>query len=132
MNNYKRVHLIEVKYLGATNTRGSRVKVSSLRFNDSVTIPYDYSYNNIAEIFEAWLKELNNDLGIVSVGYNEKTGAYIYGVNAFEPMRNIKNGKEWRGISITAHNKAKRPCTANDLILVKEGLQCGNCLAVNP
>lgn len=129
MNNYKRVHLIEVKYLGATTNRGSRVKITSLRFKDSVTIPYDYKYSQINEIFEAWLRSLNNDLGIVSVGYNECNNTYIYGVNVFETMHNIKNG----GVLVRmAHNKAKRPCTANDLILVKEGLQCGNCLAVNP
>lgn len=25
-----------------------------------------------------------------------------------------------------------RPCTSNDIFLVKEGLQCGNCLVVFP
>lgn len=28
--------------------------------------------------------------------------------------------------------KPCRPCNAHDLILVSEGLQCGNCGAVNP
>lgn len=88
----QKVHLIEVKYLGATNTRGSRVKFTSLRFKDSVTISYDYKYNQINEMFEAWLKDLNNDLGIVSIGYNEINNTYIYGVSVFEPMKNIKLG----------------------------------------
>ena len=92
MNDYKRVHLIEVKYLGATNTKGSRVKFTSLRFKDSATISFNYTYDTIDKMFEAWLRELNNDLGIVSVGYNEVNGTYIYGVTVFEPMRNIKNG----------------------------------------
>lgn len=34
----------------------------------------------------------------------------------------------------TAHkllsDKQARPCTANDLILVAEGLQCWNCMAI--
>ena len=88
----QRVHLIEVKYLGATNTKGSRVKITSLRFKDAVTISYDYEFNNISEMFESWLKGLNNDLGIVSVGYNEYNNTYIYGVTVFEPIKNIKNG----------------------------------------
>ena len=88
----QRVHLIEVKYMGATNKWGSRVKFTSLRFKDSATISYDYTYNSIDEMFEAWLKELNNDLGIVSKGYNEYNGTYIYGVSVFEPMKNINNG----------------------------------------
>jgi hypothetical protein len=92
MNNIKKVHLIEIKYLSATNTKGSRIKITSLRFEDSVTIPYDYKYNQINEMFEAWLKELNNDLGIVSVGYNEYNHTYIYGVTVFEPIKNIKKG----------------------------------------
>jgi len=92
MNNIKKVHLIEIKYLGATNTKGSRVKFTSLRFKDSVTISYDYKYNQINDMFEAWLKELNNDLGIISIGYNEYKNTYIYGVTVFEPMKNIKNG----------------------------------------
>lgn len=92
MTNYTRVHLIEIKYLGATTTKGSRVKFTSLRFKDSVTISYDYKYNQINEMFEAWLKAKDNDLGIVSVGYNEKNSTYIYGVTVFEPMHNIKNG----------------------------------------
>jgi hypothetical protein len=92
MSDYTRVHLIEVKYLGATNTRGSRVKITSLRFNDSVTIPYDYTYNSIDDIFEAWLKQHDNDLGIVSKGYNEHNFTYIYGVSVFEPMKNIALG----------------------------------------
>jgi hypothetical protein len=92
MSDYTRVHLIEVKYLGATSLKGSRVKFTSLRFKDSVTIGYDYGFNSINEMFEQWLKDLNNDLGIVSVGYNELNNTYIYSVTVFEPMKNIKNG----------------------------------------
>ena len=37
-------HLIVVSYLGATNNRGSRMKLTSLRFNDSVRLNYDNSF----------------------------------------------------------------------------------------
>lgn len=38
----KNKHLLVVKYLGPTNHRGARVKITSYRFNQSVTISYDY------------------------------------------------------------------------------------------
>lgn len=92
MQDYTRVHLIEVKKLGATNTKGSRVKVTSLRFGDSVTISYNYAKDNIGDMFIDWLKSKDNDLGIVSVGYDEKRYVYIFGVSVFESMKNINNG----------------------------------------
>jgi hypothetical protein len=87
-----RVHLIEVKKLGATNTKGSRVKFTSLRFGDSVTISYDYAKNSIDEMFIDWLKSKNNDLGIISVGYDEKRYVYIFGVTVYDTMKNINKG----------------------------------------
>lgn len=49
------LHTIEIKYIGPTNTRGSRIKLTSYRFCSSVTIPYNNKYNNIYEQAEAWL-----------------------------------------------------------------------------
>ena len=84
------LHLIEVKYLGATNTRGSRVKLTSLRFNDSVTIPYGYEFNNARDIAEAWLVSKMTKHGVVGSGETPK--GYIIAVNVFEPMKNIAKG----------------------------------------
>ena len=38
----------------------------------------------------------------------------------------------WMGSheEIAKKKKCTRPCNANDIITVDEGLQCGNCLAV--
>ena len=47
MKNY---HLLKVKYLGPTNNRGSRVKITSERFYQSIIIPYNYSLNTINEM----------------------------------------------------------------------------------
>ena len=55
--NIKNLHLIEVKYLPATNFRGSRVKLTSHRFNKSKTIAYNYSFNSIQEIAIDYLKK---------------------------------------------------------------------------
>jgi len=54
MQNY---HGIVVKYLPTTNTRGSRVKLISARFKDSVTLSYDYEYNHCVDMAAAWLKD---------------------------------------------------------------------------
>ena len=48
--NYPNYHVITVKYLGTTNHRGSRVKLTSRRFNQSVVIPFDYVLNNIEDM----------------------------------------------------------------------------------
>jgi hypothetical protein len=45
-DNTENLHLIEVRCLGATNSKGSRIKIVSHRFNQSVILPLDYSYNS--------------------------------------------------------------------------------------
>lgn len=60
------LHLIAIKYLGPTNTRGSRVKITSDRFEQSVTIPYDYSATGrIYDMASPWL--LGRGFNIVGV-----------------------------------------------------------------
>jgi len=54
MKNY---HFISVKYLSATDTKGSRVKLTSHRLKESVTLPFDYQFNCCTDIAEAYLKE---------------------------------------------------------------------------
>jgi hypothetical protein len=49
------LHVIRVKYLGATNTLGSRVKITSDRFKQSITIPFDHQYNNCEDMAAAEL-----------------------------------------------------------------------------
>lgn len=56
-----------VTYVGPSNSRGSRVKIQDLRFRESVTIPYSYSYNRITDMAEEYLK----GLGIKVVGQAE-------------------------------------------------------------
>lgn len=53
------LHLIKVKFLGATNTKGERVKITSTRHNKSKIISYDYSFNNALEVAKNYLE---NDL----------------------------------------------------------------------
>ena len=51
------LHTIKVKYIGATNIRGSRVKLISERFEDSFTLPYDYAFNSAVDIAADWLEK---------------------------------------------------------------------------
>ena len=48
---------LKVKYLGPTDTRGSRVKMTLPRFECSKTIPYLDELRDSDEIVLAWLKE---------------------------------------------------------------------------
>lgn len=53
----KSVNIIIVKYLSPTNHKGTRVKLTSKRFEQSVTIPYDYTCNSSTEVAIKYLQE---------------------------------------------------------------------------
>lgn len=60
---------IQVKYLGPTNTRGSRVKITENRLgsNDSITLPYDYKIGDDIQQAQKYLESR----GINCLGYTE-------------------------------------------------------------
>jgi hypothetical protein len=99
----KHFHLIEAKYVGATNTRGSRIKLTSLRFpNDSFTVSYNYKFSNALDIA---IDELENiGVKIVGYGYDEKKGNYILSTETFEPIKQLKNR---RGLSEKIPGRSK-------------------------
>jgi hypothetical protein len=82
------VHLIEVKAFGATNSKGSRVKLTSLRFGDSIMVPYDYDFNTTKDLAESVLKKIG--FKCVSYGYNEINGTYIICSTTFESLQESK------------------------------------------
>ena len=41
---------VKVKYLGATDTKGSRIKITQLNNSKSVVLPYNYKYDTLAQI----------------------------------------------------------------------------------
>tara|TARA_R100000234_G_scaffold118158_1_gene98035 strand:- start:229 stop:522 length:294 start_codon:yes stop_codon:yes gene_type:complete len=64
--------ILTCKYLGPTNTRDSRVKITDKRYKKSVTIPFDHTYNGVCEVAVAYLLErgwkvfgISEDLGVV-------------------------------------------------------------------
>lgn len=82
------LHAIEVKYLGPTNTLGSRVKLTSLRFKDSVIIDYDYSKNSIVEMAINWIA--NNASHTIFVGSAEMPSGFILLIDNFTPLRELR------------------------------------------
>lgn len=83
-------HLIEARYLGPTNTRGSRVKLVSARFEQSVTIPYNYEFNNARDIAIDYLQKQGHNV----TGSGEVRGHYVIVVahtdNMFKPLKEEK------------------------------------------
>jgi len=71
----KNFHIIEVKYHGATNTRGSKVSMYSGWGKTRKTIPYDYSLNAPVEIAEKYL--LENGFEVVGSGEGMRTGRAV-------------------------------------------------------
>ena len=64
--------VLTCKYLGPTDFKGSRVKITDKRFKKSVTIPFDHLYNSTCEVAVAYLLErgwkvsgTNEDIGII-------------------------------------------------------------------
>ncbi len=51
------LNTIKARYKGATNTRGARVILTSDRFHESKTIPFNYRLNNIEEMALEYLEE---------------------------------------------------------------------------
>jgi len=52
--------LIRVKYMGPTNTKGSRIKITDTFENVSVIRGYDYTKDTIAEMAIEYLVKFNN------------------------------------------------------------------------
>ena len=86
MNNY---HLIEARYIGATNSRGSRVKLVSARFEQSITIPYNYEFNNARDIAIDWLQSNGHNV----IGSGEVGNHYVIVVDhidhSFKPLKEL-------------------------------------------
>ena len=61
MTTYKKVksfsntRTLNYKYLGPTNTKGARIKITDKWFNKSVTIPFSYQYSSSYETAIAYL-----------------------------------------------------------------------------
>jgi len=79
MKNY---HIITVKRLGATNTKGARVKITSERFGDTIILPRNYEFDTIKDIAVDKLKDTHD-----IVGSGETKDSYVLISDTFEPLR---------------------------------------------
>lgn len=81
----KNYHILKVKYIGPTNSRGSRVKITSDRFQQSVTMNYDNAYNTATDIAAAWL--LRNGFTVVGKGEGPSDGHNYIITSTFKPLK---------------------------------------------
>jgi hypothetical protein len=84
INGYvENLHLISVKYIGASNSRGSRVKLESKRFRQSITASYDYKIGNVKDQAIQMLESK----GFNVIGSGEFGDADIIVSNTFKPLK---------------------------------------------
>lgn len=77
-------HLVKVSFLGPTDYKGSRVKLTSMRFEkNSVTISKDYQFNSSIEQAVYWLEK--NGYKPLFVGELPK-GEYMVVCDEFNPL----------------------------------------------
>lgn len=80
------LHLLHIKYLGATNTLGARIKITSYRFQQSIIINYDYSCSTAYEIAKNHLEKL----GFNIIALAELKEGYALLSDTFEPLKEVK------------------------------------------
>jgi len=78
----KNLRAFKIKYIGATNSRGSRVSIKDLRNNKTLIIAYDYEFNNICDMANKYL----NSIGIECLFRCEYENGYILLTNNFDVM----------------------------------------------
>ena len=75
-------HIITVKRLGATDTKGTRVKITSERFNNTIILPYNHEFDTMKDIAINHVKETHD-----IVGSGETKDSYVLISDTFEPLR---------------------------------------------
>ena len=81
----KTLHIIEVKYHGPTNTKGSRVSIKSHRFGCKRTFDLDYSKSSALDQALDIVGDIYGLHRIIGYGESEKSAGFIM-VDAFEPF----------------------------------------------
>ena len=84
----KNLQMLEIKYIGATNTKGARIKIIDTRFKASVTVSRDYD-NDIQD--QAFEYLTSHGFNIVAKCHNEITGALYLLSDTFKPINEAVN-----------------------------------------
>ena len=78
----------EVKFLGATNTKCSRIIIKDMRFNSKAILSFDYSIGNVITQAAGYLKSKGYEITAYSSNYN---GDYFVMAAAIDnSFKNIK------------------------------------------
>jgi len=83
MKELQNYHILEVKYYGPTSHKGSRIRIYSERFNQTIFIPFDNEYSNISEMAQKYLAEK----GFKLIGKGETEDGSILISTTFEPLK---------------------------------------------
>ncbi len=88
-NTIKHYHGLQVKFLPATNTKGARVKIISLRHNTSKTLQFDYEFSTTKDIAIDYLQKNGIEvLGFIAPETTALSDSYILFINDFSFMSN--------------------------------------------
>lgn len=73
------LQLLEIKHLGATNTKGTRIKIIDHRYNNYIVLSKDYKYSLHFDQVAGIIKR--KDL-IEGISYSEKLDTYFVILNS--------------------------------------------------
>ena len=94
-NEIKHCRGIKVKYLGPTNYRGSRIKLTDERFSQSKTIDFSFNYSHKLDNAIDYL----TTNGFKIIGYSEMKNDYmIFCDNWGDACIKLKDKKKYVGI----------------------------------
>jgi hypothetical protein len=83
----KNLHTFKIKYIGPTDTKGSRVKITSERYEQSVVIDYGSTHSQIFDVAIEYLNERGFDIQFTASGMNNTV--YLMS-EAFKPLKELK------------------------------------------
>ena len=73
MSYLKNFHVLHVTYVGPIHDKGSKVKIYSNRFDESISIPYDHEFSTISDTAQNYLEKL----GFEFIGKAESKQGYF-------------------------------------------------------
>lgn len=76
-------HILHVTFIGPSNTKGARFKISSDRFGESKIISFDYTATGIDTMAENYLKTK----GFEFIGKGEAKNGYYLISTTFESIK---------------------------------------------
>lgn len=73
MNNYPHQRVYKAKLLPATNTKGTRVKITNINSGVTKIEPYRYEFSNLNEIATYYVEKMYTTLPVMNSFYDNET-----------------------------------------------------------